>query len=52
MLSKELNEKLTQVGPGTSMGKLLRYYWYPIAGVAELDVSPPPGEILRFAQRL
>jgi 5,5'-dehydrodivanillate O-demethylase oxygenase subunit len=40
VLSKELNEKLTQTGPGTAMGNLLRYYWYPIAGTAELDVNP------------
>lgn len=40
MLSKELNEKLTQTGPGTPMGKLLRYYWYPIAGTAELEENP------------
>src|SRR5260221_8264000 len=29
MLSKELNELLTRVGPGTPMGNLLRRYWMP-----------------------
>jgi phenylpropionate dioxygenase-like ring-hydroxylating dioxygenase large terminal subunit len=29
MLSKELNELLTHVGPGTPMGNLLRRYWMP-----------------------
>ena len=40
MLSKELNELLTQVGPGTPGGNLMRYYWYPIAGAVELDENP------------
>ncbi len=29
------NELLTRIGPGTSMGGLLRRYWMPIAGVSE-----------------
>ena len=36
MLSVELNERLTHVGPGTPMGNLLRRYWHPIAGMSEL----------------
>src|SRR3989449_1646358 len=40
MLSKELNEKLTRVGPGTAGGDLLRYYWHPVAGSAELEENP------------
>jgi 5,5'-dehydrodivanillate O-demethylase oxygenase subunit len=38
--TKEMNERLTQVGPGTPMGKLLRHYWWPIAGSAELLDNP------------
>ena len=30
MLSKEDNELLCGVGPGTAMGDLLRQYWMPI----------------------
>ena len=37
MLSEEQNRKLTQVGPGTPMGDLLRRHWMPIAGVSEFD---------------
>jgi len=37
MLSEEKNRLLTQVGPGTPMGGLLRRYWMPIAGVSEFD---------------
>ena len=40
MLSPEKNRLLTQVGPGTPMGELLRRYWMPIAAVAELDDMP------------
>lgn len=40
MLSEEENRLLMQVGPGTPMGQLLRYYWMPIAAVAELEDDP------------
>ncbi len=43
MLTKEDNEILTQVGPGTMMGNLLRRYWTPAllsSEVPEPD-SPP-----------
>ncbi len=40
MLSAERNRTLTQVGPGTPMGELLRRYWMPIAGASELDARP------------
>ena len=37
MLSEERNRTLTQVGPGTPMGNLLRRYWMPIAGASEFE---------------
>jgi 5,5'-dehydrodivanillate O-demethylase len=40
MISKELNERLTRVGPGTPAGALLRRYWYPIGWAASLDEEP------------
>ena len=40
MLSPEKNRMLTQVGPGTPMGELLRRYWMPIGGASELDETP------------
>ena len=47
MLSQEKNELLTQVGPGTKMGDLLRRYWMPIAGVSEFqDKAVKPLKIL------
>nr|WP_145552740.1 aromatic ring-hydroxylating dioxygenase subunit alpha [Variovorax boronicumulans] len=47
MLSEEKNRLLTQVGPGTPMGALLRRYWMPIAGVSEFDArSTKPVRLL------
>ena len=40
MLAKELNERLSQVGPGTPLGNLLRRYWFPISRTPELDDEP------------
>ncbi len=40
MLTAEQNEQLTQVGPGTPMGELMRRYWQPIAAYAELSENP------------
>src|SRR6266446_10810236 len=40
VLSAEKNRLLTQVGPGTPMGELLRRYWMPIGGASELDKNP------------
>jgi phthalate 4,5-dioxygenase oxygenase subunit len=36
MLSKENNDVLCRVGPGTPMGNLMRQYWIPAATSAEL----------------
>ncbi|CAB4937994.1 MAG: Rieske 2Fe-2S domain-containing protein [Actinobacteria bacterium] len=40
MLTVEQNEELTQIGPGTPMGELLRRYWYPIAFEQDFDTLP------------
>ena len=40
MLTREANERLTMVGPGTPMGNLLRRYWHPIAAATELEQEP------------
>jgi 5,5'-dehydrodivanillate O-demethylase oxygenase subunit len=41
MLSREQEELLTRVGPGTPAGELLRRYWYPIAVASELTEEQP-----------
>lgn len=40
MLSAEKNRELTQVGPGTPMGEVLRRHWHPVAGIDELERTP------------
>jgi 5,5'-dehydrodivanillate O-demethylase oxygenase subunit len=40
MLSKEEQERLVRVGPGTPMGNLLRRYWWPV-GFAEQTTTKP-----------
>jgi 5,5'-dehydrodivanillate O-demethylase oxygenase subunit len=40
VLSAEKNRLLTQVGPGTPMGELLRRYWMPIGGASGFDDNP------------
>ena len=40
MLGSEENAELSQVKAGTSMGELLRRYWHPIAGSAEMQDHP------------
>lgn len=40
MISSELNDRLTLVGPGTAVGGLMRRYWQPIAAVATLEHRP------------
>ena len=42
MLSRQDNELLTQVGPGTPMGAVLRSYWLPVLFSDELHADGPP----------
>ncbi|MBL75726.1 MAG: hypothetical protein CL763_02220 [Chloroflexi bacterium] len=52
MLTQEQNDRLTQVGPGTPMGELMRRYWHPIAASAELDLENPTKEIRLLGEDL
>ena len=45
MLTKEENEQLTRVGPGTLMGELMRQYWMPALLSSELP--EPDGSTVR-----
>jgi 5,5'-dehydrodivanillate O-demethylase oxygenase subunit len=36
VLTREENERLTRVGPGTPVGELMRRYWHPIAASSQL----------------
>jgi phthalate 4,5-dioxygenase oxygenase subunit len=49
MLTREQNERLTRVGPGTPMGELFRRYWLPVALSEELpqpDCAPVRVQVL------
>lgn len=48
MLSKEDNELLTRVGPGTPIGNLLREYWVPALLSAELPTPATPAVRVRL----
>jgi phthalate 4,5-dioxygenase oxygenase subunit len=41
MLSREDNERLTQTGPDTPCGQLMRAYWQPAALVSEMPAERP-----------
>ena len=40
MLSAAENQLLTQTGPGTPGGEMLRRYWHPIAASVQLNDDP------------
>ncbi len=37
MLSAEVNDRYTRVGPGTPTGELMRRYWHPVAAVSQMN---------------
>jgi 5,5'-dehydrodivanillate O-demethylase len=47
MLTREENEMLTRVGPGTPAGELLRRYWLPVGAACELT-DENPTQIVRI----
>ena len=53
MLSREENALLTQVGPGTPMGELMRRYWQPALLSRELpEPDCPPVRVRLLGERL
>jgi phthalate 4,5-dioxygenase len=53
VLSAEDNEILTRVGPGTSMGNLLRRYWLPACLVSEVaEPDGPPARVRLLGEDL
>ncbi|MEE8519318.1 MAG: aromatic ring-hydroxylating dioxygenase subunit alpha [Dehalococcoidia bacterium] len=52
MLTQEQNEKLTQVGPGTPMGELMRRYWHPLTGSSVLNEENPTKEVRLLGEDL
>ena len=52
MLTQEQNERLTQTGPRTPMGELLRRYWHPVAPSAELNEENPTKRVRLLSEDL
>src|SRR6202043_1520763 len=44
--------ELTQVGPGTVMGELMRQYWIPAAQSAELERDGAPVRLMLLGEKL
>jgi 5,5'-dehydrodivanillate O-demethylase len=45
MLSREENEMMTRIGPGTPAGEMLRRYWWPIGFTEEIKPKSRPIKI-------
>ena len=45
-MKKELNERLTQVGPGTPMGEVFRRFWLPV--LLDSELNGPDEEAVPF----
>ncbi|HLI22777.1 MAG TPA: MarR family transcriptional regulator, partial [Stellaceae bacterium] len=53
MLSREENELLTQTGPGTPMGRLMRRYWIPALFASQLpEPDCPPVRVKLLSEKL
>jgi phthalate 4,5-dioxygenase oxygenase subunit len=53
MLKQEINELLTQTGPGTAMGDLFRQYWLPALMADELpEPGSPPVRVKLLGERM
>src|SRR3954469_10616858 len=52
MMSAEQNRRLTEVGPGTTGGALLRRYWQPVALAEELHGPRPVRPVRVLGQHL
>ena len=52
MLSKEDNEALVRVGPGTPMGELMRRYWIPFLPIADLKKDGQPQRVRLLGEDL
>src|SRR5258708_35118527 len=53
MLSKEDNELVTRVGPGTPMGNLMRQYWLPAMVSSELpSADSDPRRVMLLGEQL
>src|SRR4051812_36230159 len=52
MLTREENELLTRIGPGTPGGEMLRRYWQPVALTQELTDERPKKRVTIMGEDL
>jgi phenylpropionate dioxygenase-like ring-hydroxylating dioxygenase large terminal subunit len=52
VLSKEDNELITRVGPGTPMGNLMREYWVPAMLSTEVKPAGDPVRVMLLGEKL
>src|SRR4030095_4087622 len=52
MLSKEENELLTRVGPGTPAGEMLRRYWWPVGFTEPVKSKGSPTRVRLLGEAL
>jgi 5,5'-dehydrodivanillate O-demethylase len=52
MLSKEENELLTRVGPGTPAGEMLRRYWWPVGFTEQVKTKDSPTRVRLLGEDL
>lgn len=52
MLTRENNERLVRVGPGTPMGALMRRYWLPFLFSADLEADGQPMRVRLLCEDL
>lgn len=52
MMNREDNERLTRVGPGTEMGRLMRLYWIPFLLSRDVPVDGQPYRVRLLGEDL
>ena len=52
MITQKENDLLTQTGPRTPCGELMRRYWQPVALAEELPNGSPPQKVRLFSEEL
>jgi phenylpropionate dioxygenase-like ring-hydroxylating dioxygenase large terminal subunit len=52
VLSREDNELLTRIGPGTPMGSFMRQYWLPLLQSEDLQADGPPVRMKHLGEDL
>lgn len=51
-MKASVNELLTQIGPGTPMGSLMREYWIPACLASELEAGGAPMRLMLLGEKL